>query len=468
MPGSPSDGSFKAAYEACTQGLSELVKSAQEQVVRHLPEDEAGVAQDRGALAMRIKGADPAARKAAQARVETLDVFENLLRKATALAETLSEADREAHRKAVKAQETLFRVKLESSRTASAVNLQNAQAEMQAQYHRELEDREKSLKSGGSSALADVHRQLEAATERIVELEKDVKKQSGVNSSLRGILAVHETQEADAHTKALQAAALVERLQAELAELQRKGHDKGAVTGPIALASSGQLEFDKRLAELEVRLRAEAKAAEPRLQAEAAAQIGAAAERHERAMAEALLRFETLLAEAKQREAQLTSELEHATNLSLSHASPLPVAGDEDTVIEAAVRNATLTAQRKFAAEKSQHEVEIIALRRELTAMSANLERALRKVDGSTRRLIESRAKTASSLRGAAQYDDAEYKRRVQHLAVELEMQVCDCATDGTDGCATLMGSLTASACATLMSSLTASALQWARTVPRL
>jgi hypothetical protein len=30
--------------------------------VRHLPEDEAGVAQDRGALAMRIKGADPAAR----------------------------------------------------------------------------------------------------------------------------------------------------------------------------------------------------------------------------------------------------------------------------------------------------------------------------------------------------------------------------------------------------------------------
>jgi hypothetical protein len=327
---------------------------------------------------------------------------------------------------------------------------------MQAQYHRELEDREKSLKSGGSSALADVHRQLEAATERIVELEKDVKKQSGVNSSLRGILAVHETQEADAHTKALQAAALVERLQAELAELQRKGHDKGAVTGPIALASSGQLEFDKRLAELEVRLRAEAKAAEPRLQAEAAAQIGAAAERHERAMAEALLRFESLLAEAKQREAQLTNELEHATNLSLSHASPLPVAGDEDAVIEAAVRNATLTAQRKFAAEKSQLEVEIIALRRELTAMSANLERALRKVDGSTRRLIESRAKTASSLRGAAQYDDAEYKRRVQHLAVELEMQVCDCATDGTDGCATLM------------SSLTASALQWARTVPRL
>jgi hypothetical protein len=420
MPGLPSDGSFKAAYEACTQGLSELVKSAQEQVMRHLPEDDAGVAQDRGALAMRIKGADPAARKAAQARVETLDAFENLLRKATALAETLSEADRESHRKAVKAQETLFRVKLESSRTASAVNLQNAQAEMQAQYHRELEDREKSLKSGGSSALADVHRQLEAATERIVELEKDVKKQSGVNSSLRGILAVHETQEADAHTKALQAAALVERLQAELAELQRKG----AVTGPIALASSGQLEFDKRMAELEVRLRAEAKAAEPRLQAEAAAQIGAAAERHERAMAEALLRFEALLAEAKQREAQLTSELEHATSLSLSHASPLPVAGDEDAVIEAAVRNATLTAQRKFAAEKSQLEVEIIALRKELTAMSATLEIALRKVDGSTRRLIESRAKTASSLRGAAQYDDAEYKRRVQHLAVELEMQV--------------------------------------------
>ena len=30
--------------------------------------------------------------------------------------------------------------------------------------------------------------------------------------------------------------------------------------------------------------------------------------------------------------------------------------------------------------------------------------------------------------RGAAQYDDAEYKRRVQHLALELEMQVCGCA----------------------------------------
>lgn len=426
MPGLPSDGSFKAAYEACTQGLSELVKSAQEQVVRHLPEDDAGVAQDRGALAMRIKGADPAARKAAQARVETLDAFDTLLRKATALAETLSEADREAHRKAVKAQETLFRVKLESSRTASAVNLQNAQAEMQAQYHRELEDREKALKSGGSSALADVHRQLEAATERIVELEKDVKKQSGVNSSLRSILAVHETQESDAHTKALQAAALVERLQAELAELQRKGHDKGAVPGPTAIASSGQLEFDKRLAELEVRLRAEAKATEPRLQADMAAQMGSAAERHERAMAEALLRFDALLAEAKQREARLTSELEHATNLSL--ASPLPVAGDKDAVIEAAVRNAMLTAHRKFAAEKSQLEVEIIALRKEQTAMSATLERALRKVDGSTRRLIESRAITASSLRGAAQYDDAEYKRRVQHLALELEMQVCGCA----------------------------------------
>ena len=143
-------------------------------------------------------------------------------------------------------------------------------------------------------------------------------------------------------------------------------------------------------------------------------------------MAEALLRFDALLAEAKQREARLTSELEHATNLSL--ASPLPVAGDKDAVIEAAVRNATLTAQRKFAAEKSQLEVEIIALRKELTAMSATLERALRKVDGSTRRLIESRAITASSLRGAAQYDDAEYKRRVQHLALELEMQVCGCA----------------------------------------
>jgi len=369
-----------------------------------------------------------------QARDDTVisNSFEVLLRKAAALGEALSEADREAHRKAIKQQDNMFKLKLESSRTAGAVNLQNAQTELQAAYHKQLEDQVKAIKSGGSSALADAHRELEECQEDLRECELELTKQTSLNTSLRGVLASKDTEQQAMRQQAQDDADKLEKMGGEVSTLREQL--KFAAAAAKSAAERVDKELKSRVSEAEARMRADIEAA--RAQASSAG-TGSAALKEERdrlqaTLEEARRQHQIEMDAAAKLQQQLSTELEAAKSQLGEMTAESAAAASEggDAAATAAVaRKAAAAAERKAAAEIAALNEELQRLQEQLAAKGEVAEEAVFKADASSRRLLESRAKTAASVRSATSFDDAECKRRVDQLAEELEMEM-DVASD--------------------------------------
>ena len=104
---------FKGAVAACSSEVEGLVAAAIEGTMTVLDLD----ASDRGVL-------DP--------------VFDRLLRRAVEVVGEMSASDIETNRSALKAQETIFKVKMQASRTAASVTMNNQAAELQANFTQQL------------------------------------------------------------------------------------------------------------------------------------------------------------------------------------------------------------------------------------------------------------------------------------------------------------------------------------------
>ena len=134
---------------------------------------------------------DPSGRKVGDLQ----PIFDRLLRLSVEQAERLSSSHSEAHRKALKAQATVFKVKLESSRTAGQVQMKNQAAELQANFAVTLQQKMADASAGGASELkaaleknAELQEALDAATNNASRSEEMLK-------TLRGLLRDKEKDE---------------------------------------------------------------------------------------------------------------------------------------------------------------------------------------------------------------------------------------------------------------------------------
>ena len=116
------------------------------------PEDNADV--DKAAPPTEPKeDAEASAKALADFQWNARPIVDYLGRQVTMLAEELSEADIATHRKGIRAQNAVTKMKLAASRTAAGVSLQNQAAEMENAFQKQLVAKVNSLQDSGNEEL---------------------------------------------------------------------------------------------------------------------------------------------------------------------------------------------------------------------------------------------------------------------------------------------------------------------------
>ena len=128
------------------------------------------------------------------------EALSQLTKAAVEQARQLWEFDTEMARKSLRQSKTTYDMKLQVSRTAGQVSLQNQAAEMQAAHNRMLEARVSEISNDGDSALEDAHKQMEALSRK---LESSLATQAKLKDLYNTTLKLQEA--AEARTKAREA-----------------------------------------------------------------------------------------------------------------------------------------------------------------------------------------------------------------------------------------------------------------------
>lgn len=92
---------------------------------------------------------------------EIRNIFDTATRQGLALGEALSSADLELNRKALKAQENIFKLKMEASRTAAAVQMKNQAAELEASAKAAADAKRREALEGGDTELLEAQDEIE-------------------------------------------------------------------------------------------------------------------------------------------------------------------------------------------------------------------------------------------------------------------------------------------------------------------
>ena len=114
---------------------------------------------------------------ALRAADEIRNIFDTATRQGLSLGEALSSADIELNRKSLKAQENIFKLKLEASRTAASVQMQNQAAELEANAKAQMEAKKREMLEGGSAELQDAIAQVEELGQANHNLRIEVQRQ---------------------------------------------------------------------------------------------------------------------------------------------------------------------------------------------------------------------------------------------------------------------------------------------------
>lgn len=179
---------FRKAFAACTTGLQDALQTMTNGVQETLNLEPGG--------------------KKLQA---LLPLFEACQRRVLELAETLSTSDTQIHRDGLKSAESVFKMKLASSRTAASVSMKNAAAEMEASFNTTMQKKLTALSSGGAGQLRELQERVEELEAEVQQAKNGANKTEEMLKTIRGLLRGKET-EVEEKT------AEVERLQTELAE----------------------------------------------------------------------------------------------------------------------------------------------------------------------------------------------------------------------------------------------------------
>lgn len=153
---------------------------------------------------------------ALRAADEIRNIFDTATRQGLSLGEALSSADIELNRKSLKAQENIFKLKLEASRTAASVQMQNQAAELEANAKAQMEAKKREMLEGGSAELQDAIAQVEELgqanhnlrieVQRQEELIKATKRENDKEvKKLNDTIGELEVKRAEAHEEAEQA-----------------------------------------------------------------------------------------------------------------------------------------------------------------------------------------------------------------------------------------------------------------------
>ena len=125
--------------------------------------------------------------------------------------EELLESARQTAKRQLKQQQTVFDMKMATSRTAAAVSLQDQAQEMEAALHRKVEESLAAASISGGEVLAEAHQQIEELAAEVGTLKL---KWSGTEEAMvvvKGLLSSSERSAAEWQTKAEDAAASAEK-----------------------------------------------------------------------------------------------------------------------------------------------------------------------------------------------------------------------------------------------------------------
>lgn len=165
-------------------------------------------------LAKFMMALDPSGKKADPLQAALKPVLDTIIRSTMLLAEALSEADIDANRKALKAQDMMHKMKVEASRTASGVQMQNQAAEMQASYNTQLAAKVEMMQSGSSATLREALERAEELTQELANTTKELTKTEDLNKSLRALMRSKENEAKEADDEA-------QRMRNEVQEVER-------------------------------------------------------------------------------------------------------------------------------------------------------------------------------------------------------------------------------------------------------
>jgi DNA repair exonuclease SbcCD ATPase subunit len=174
------------------------------------------------ALVNCVSAIDPSGGQAEAALNALGPVFESFTRNITLLAEKLSDEDIESNRLSLKAQASVNKVKLEATRTASTVQMQNQAAEMEASFNTTLQQKVEQQKAGTGQELKEAHEKAATLQKELESAIRDRERLEGMNHALNGILRSKEAESA----RAIEDYARLEALQASNLEKVREAKEE--------------------------------------------------------------------------------------------------------------------------------------------------------------------------------------------------------------------------------------------------
>jgi len=370
---------FKQNTTVFRKQTSTLIQRIAQSVIEQLPGEGSGL---QGRL-------DPVI----QARNRDIsEAFKTLERQTLEFSDTLMDADIDAHRKGLKAQATMFQFKLESSRAANNVNLQNQAAEMTHSFDTQMEKKVRDMQSGEADLLTQAHEEMAELKAELHEKRKELDKAEQLIKTTKKLLSNKEAQEIVLREQAQTSNETLVRMQSQLEELR------------IAHAEA-MAEVDRRVSESSEEVRKEVERA-------------ASASRDQERLA---------MQRLEERVRSMSLELDSAR------------------MEAAAAKAAEGEARRELAAESSRASTPAVEAERKMREMRAEQERMLAQLQGSkeavareqqetarlklassesNRRLVEAVSRSASAARRAASVDeDAACRQQVAELADWLETE---------------------------------------------
>ena len=120
---------------------------------------------------------------------EVKEAMSNLGRRAGELGDVHGDADAEVNRLQLKAQATTYKMKIEASRSAGKVDLQNEMAALEASHAAMLAQQVELAKAGGSTELAERRAQVEALTEELEGTKGELNKMTELVTMLNATKA---------------------------------------------------------------------------------------------------------------------------------------------------------------------------------------------------------------------------------------------------------------------------------------
>ena len=377
-------------------------------------------------LASAANAIDPGGSQAKLVAAALGPVFEALGRHVNTLAETLSDANVDANRKALKALSATHQLKLTASRTAASVSMEQKAAEMQATFNVQLQQKVETLQCGGSAELKEAQEKAEELQQALDKMSRDLDRSEELSKGLKAMLQAKEV-EADAAEK--EVVRLEAALEGASAVTQRAAHDS-KFDAQKARASLAEAASEAHRAALQTPDKAKKQVAEMavRLRKEVAAVDRGEGEATEVQLQRLLVQTEEMSKQIADYDEQLASERARAEEQIMAARREAEEARAALRDFKERSRNVGLGSEElRNALDAAQMEAgrlstELAGAHQLLEDKERALVQTHEDADSIRREMTESLTKTLASAQRAAMQSAEECKRQVHEMANRLRI----------------------------------------------